>query len=125
MCATSSYNDLFCVFYFQFKKYIFNFFFSDPASFTNVSNDTSLPEGKDLQLFCDASGVPPPNITWARISPSGIESNVLHWGTTWDFKNISRTEAGTYRCTASNGVGSSVSRVLQVNVECECMYIIL
>ena len=114
-----------CSVYFIFHlKNTFKFFFSDPASFTNVSKDTSLLEGKDLQLFCDASGMPPPNITWVRISPSGSESNVLHWGTTWDFKNISRTEAGTYRCTASNGVGSSVSRVLQINVECECMYII-
>ena len=111
-------------FIFHLKNSLFYFFFSDPASFTNVSNDTSLLEGKDLQLFCDASGMPPPNITWVRISASGSESNALHWGTTWDFKNISRTEAGTYRCTASNGVGSSVSHVFQVNVECEYMYII-
>ena len=77
-----------------------------------------------MQLFCDASGMPPPNITWVRISPSGSESSVLYRGTTLDFKNISRTEAGTYRCTASNGVGRSVSRLLKINVECECMYII-
>ena len=90
-----------------------------PATITNVSSDERLLEGSDLQLFCIASGRPTPNITWARILPSGSVSEVLHRNTTWDFKNISRTDAGSYSCTASNGIGNSVSRTLQVNVECE------
>ena len=89
------------------------------ASFINVSSDTSLIEGSVLQLFCNASGRPAPNITWVRITSSGSESNVLHRGTTWEFENVSRTEAGTYRCIAYNGVGNSVSHTLRVNVECE------
>ena len=93
-----------------------------PATITNVSSDERLLEGSDLQLFCIASGRPIPNITWVRIFPSGRESDVLHMETTWDLKNINRTENGTYRCTASNGVGSPVSRTLQVIVECEFMY---
>ena len=93
-----------------------------PATITNVSSDKALLEGSDLQLFCIASGRPAPNITWVRIFPSSSESNVLHRGTTWDFKKISRTEAGSYRCIASNGVGNPVSRTLRVNVECEYMY---
>ena len=92
-----------------------------PATITNVSSDEHLLEGSDLQLFCIASGRPTPNITWVRIFQSGSVSEVLHRYTTWDFKNISRTDAGTYRCTASNGVGNPVSRTLQVNVECEYM----
>ena len=92
-----------------------------PATITDVSSDVCLREGSDLQLFCIASGRPAPNITWVRIFPSGIESDVLHRGTTWDLNNISRTENGTYRCTASNGVGGPVSRTLRVNVECEFM----
>ena len=72
-----------------------------------------------MQLLCKASGRPAPNITWVRITSNGSESNVLHKGTTWDFKNVSRTEAGTYRCIAYNGVGYSVSYTLMVNVECE------
>ena len=91
-----------------------------PPRFTNVSNDTSLREGHDLQLFCDAYGRPTPNITWVRITSSGSESDVLHRDTIWDFKDISRTEAGTYRCTAYNGVGNPVNHTLRVNVTCEC-----
>ena len=93
-----------------------------PAIITNVSSDKALLEGSDLQMFCIASGRPAANITWVRIFPSGSESNVLHRGTTWDFKKISRTEAGTYRCIASNGVANPVSRTLRVTVECEYMY---
>ena len=92
-----------------------------PATITNVSSDERLLEGSDLQLFCIASGRPTPNITWVRIFPSGRESDVLHRETTWDLKNISRTENGTYRCTASNGGGSPVSRALRIIVECEFM----
>ena len=85
-----------------------------------ISNDKSLWEGSDLQLICDAYGRPTPNITWVRITSSGSESDVLHRGTTRGFKNISRTEAGTYRCIAYNGVGNPVNHTLRVYVECEC-----
>ena len=88
---------------------------------TNVSSDKALLEGSDLQLFCIASGRPTPNITWVKITSSGGESDVLHRGTTWDFKSISRTDDGAYRCTASNGVGNPASHTLQVNVECKYM----
>ena len=89
------------------------------ANFTTVSSDTTLVEGHNLQLFCIASGRPAPNITFVRIFPDGSESDVLHRGATWDLINISRTDAGTYRCTANNGVGNPVNHTLRVNVQCE------
>lgn len=95
-----------------------------PPRFTYVSSDEFLREGKNLQLFCNASGIPAPNITWVRITPSGSESDVLHRGTSWDFKNISRADAGTYRCKASNGVGNPANHALRVNVECEYMWLL-
>ena len=91
------------------------------ANFTTVSSDTTLVEGHNLQLFCIASGRPTPNITFVRIFPDGSESDVLHRGATWDLINISRTDAGTYRCTANNGVGNPVNHTLRVNVQCEYM----
>ena len=96
-------------------------FFIPPAvaNFTTVSSDTTLVEGHNLQLFCIASGRPTPNITFVRIFPDGSESDVLHRGATWDLINISRTDAGTYRCTANNGVGNPVNHTLRVNVQCE------
>ena len=98
---------------------LFSLSFIALANFTNASSDTTLLEGQDLQLFCIASGRPDPNITWVRISPSGIVSDVLHRGTIWDFKNISRTETSIYRCIASNGVEDPVSHTIIVTVLCE------
>ena len=98
---------------------LFSSSFIAVANFTNVSSDTTLLEGQDLQLFCIASGRPDPNITWVRISPSGFVTDVLHRGTTWDFKNISRAEASIYRCIASNGVEDPVSHTIDVSVICE------
>ena len=98
---------------------LFSLSFIALANFTNASSDTTLLEGQDLQLFCIASGRPDPNITWVRISPSGIVSDVLHRGTTWDFKNIRRTETSIYRCIASNGVEDPVSHTIIVTVLCE------
>ena len=46
-------------------------------------------------------------------------SDVSYRGTTLDFKNISRTEMGTYRCIANNGVEDPASHTINVTVLCE------
>lgn len=94
-------------------------FFLALPNFTNVSSDQSVREGSELQLFCIASGRPAPDITWVRITSSGSASDVLHRNATWNFKNISRIDAGTYRCIADNGVGNPVSHTIRVTIECK------
>ena len=91
---------------------------SVPASLTNVSADQIVREGSNMQLFCEATGKPTPNITWTRVLEDGSNS-VLHQGPTWDFPNINRTDAGTYRCTAHNGFGNPVSHKVKVDVTCK------
>ena len=81
-----------------------------------------MTEGSNLQLFCQASGKPAPNITWVQLLQDGSESEVLHWGHTWIFLNITSAQAGTYRCTAYNGVGDPVTHSLTVNVLCKYVY---
>jgi len=93
--------------------------FSVPASLTNVSPDKNVLEGSSIQLSCEATGKPTPNINWTRVLKDGGNGEVLHQGPTWDFTNISRTDTGTYRCTAYNGFENEVSRVIKVNVTCE------
>lgn len=95
-------------------------FLSVPASLTNVSRDQTVSEGLNMQLFCEATGKPlPNNITWTRVLQDGSNSEVLHQGPTWDFLNISRTDAGTYRCKAHNGFGNPVDHQVKVNVTCK------
>ena len=76
-------------------------------------------EGSDLQLFCEASGKPAPNITWTMAFRNGSESEVLHRGPTWNMTNIKRTKQGTYRCTAYNGAGNADSYVVNIDILCK------
>ena len=93
--------------------------FSVAANLTNVSHDQIAREGSNMQLLCEATGAPTPNITWARVLEDGGNTEILHLGQTWDFPNISRTASGTYRCTADNGFGNPVSHKIKVNVTCK------
>ncbi|KAL9964690.1 hypothetical protein ACROYT_G028365 [Oculina patagonica] len=87
-----------------------------PAKLTKVSDDQIVQEGKNMTLFCEASGNPEPNITWAKVLEDDSNSEVLHSRSTWDFTDINRTASGTYRCTADNRIGNPASHEIKVNV---------
>ena len=87
-----------------------------------MSGDRSVKERSDLNLYCGASGKPVPSITWTRVFENGSESQVLHTGTSWKIARINQTDAGEYRCTAYNRIGSSVSHTIIVKVLCKYMY---
>ena len=93
--------------------------FSAPAKIIKVSQDQTVREGSDLQLFCEASGSPAPNINWTMAFRNGSESEVLHRGPTWNMVNITRTNLGTYRCTAYNGAGNADSYVVNIDILCK------
>ncbi|XP_020602481.1 hemicentin-1-like isoform X1 [Orbicella faveolata] len=86
------------------------------ANLTNVSRDQTVLEDSNMQLLCEATGEPTPNVTWIRVLEDGSSSEILYQGQTWDFPNISRSNSGTYRCTADNGFGKPVSHNVKVNV---------
>ena len=96
--------------------------FLAPATLTNVSGDQSVREETNLQLYCEATGKPTPNITWTKLLEDGSNSGVLQHGPTMDFTNINRNDSGTYHCTAYNGFGNPVSRSVNVDVTCKYVY---
>lgn len=51
---------------------------------------------------------------------NGSESEVLHQGPDWNVQNISRSDNGSYRCTAYNGVGEAAHHEIDVKVLCKC-----
>ena len=79
------------------------------------SDNQTVIEGFNLNLFCNATGKPAPNITWTRVS----EDEVLFVGNPWHIVNINRTYSGTYRCVADNEVPSPVNSIISVNVLCK------
>ncbi|KAH0512798.1 Brother of CDO [Microtus ochrogaster] len=75
-------------------------------------------KGQSLILECVASGIPPPQVTWAKDGSSVagynktrlLLSNLL-------IDTTSEEDSGTYRCMANNGVGEPGVAVILYNVQ--------
>ena len=91
-----------------------------PISIAEIRGKTTVLEGDNLQLICEASSRVEPNITWTKEKP-GNQGNtgVVQEGKVLTITNIKRTDAGNYTCTADNGFGKPENRTIYVNVTCE------
>ncbi|CAH3030541.1 unnamed protein product [Porites evermanni] len=68
--------------------------------------DRTVNETDNLTLVCVATGVRSPFVSWVKVS-SGQRTN----GSLLQLTNVSRSQAGEYRCEASNECGNAVERV--------------
>ncbi|XP_067028898.1 hemicentin-1-like isoform X2 [Acropora muricata] len=67
-----------------------------PSSIQSIP-DKVVTEGDNVTLICNASGIPEPVVSWINLrSGNRTHGNVL------EFENVSRHEAGEYRCEARN-----------------------
>ena len=91
----------------------------DPPSVTVHKQETIVVEGHNTSLACEVSGEPNPTITWTKQGSSKVLSNT----SSLDVVNVSRHDAIDdiiqYQCTASNGVGTSATATVNVNVYCK------
>lgn len=70
-----------------------------------------------MELACVSKGGPAPTVTWMKM---GEPSDVTYpTGQRLTIANANRTEAGTYRCTAANGIGKDASATVHVNMFCK------
>ena len=109
----------------HFKLNIAFTFSTVPPSQASVSGDLVVVEGgRNITLTCTADGFPTPNNTWTRVFDNGSDSNVLFTGQSGEPFVIlnNRNNAGTYRCTSNNGIGSAVNHTVSVTVNCEYRY---
>ena len=91
---------------------------TDPPSFiTRAQDQVVLEGGPPIQLNCVADGEPKPNITWKKVN-NGSDGDILFTGENFVLPN-NRSNAGTYRCNASNGIGNAVNQIATVVVNCE------
>ncbi|XP_022793689.1 hemicentin-2-like [Stylophora pistillata] len=82
-----------------------------------VSNDQDVCEGSMITLSCNATGKPTPNITWTKEGENGTDSGPLpSVKGFYVISGINRSSNGTYRCTASNGVGDGDNKTTKVIV---------
>ena len=82
-----------------------------PSTIHPLQNET-ITEGGNLNLSCNASGTPPPVVSWVRISTGQRFVSVLQ------LTNVSRSEARDYRCEASNECGNA-SEAQNIDVQCK------
>lgn len=82
------------------------------------SKDINVQEGRDVTLWCNATGIPEPNITWFRINNhhGPYRERVGAIGDTLIIKNISRHCGGKYECMADNNVKAAVQHTIKVDV---------
>ena len=72
--------------------------------------DITVVEGKNRTLTCNVSGSPVQTVTWTKVRSSNQSKGVMRYLT-----NISRNNAGEYKCEATNDCGdSSASTFLTV-----------
>lgn len=90
--------------------------------------------GSSKLLVCNADGQPSPSYRWTRsdisrqpLEAGGDVEQVVDGGSsgTLRIKNVSRSDAGRYRCTALNGLGAVVSREAVVQVACKILLFLL
>ena len=83
-----------------------------PASIQPIE-DQFVVERRNTSLTCNASGTPQPTVFWINVA-SGQRTN----SSVLELTKINRSEAGEYRCEASNDCGSAVEAV-NVTVQCK------
>ena len=94
----------------------------------------TVSEGSSINLECNATGVPAPDVIWSyggsslmsngvdyNISRSVVQTREIFSVTSALTVIISeRGDAGVYSCNASNGVGDTVTDSTTLVVNCEC-----
>ena len=83
-----------------------------PSSIQSIE-DQFIIESHNTSLFCNASGTTQRTVFWINVS-SGQRTN----SSVLEFTDINRSEAGEYKCEASNECGSVVE-VVNITLQCE------
>ena len=84
------------------------------ASSIQPIDNQRVMEGDSVTLSCNATGIPLPMVSWIKVDGHMTVSN----GSELVFTNINRSEAGEYRCEASNECGNA-SETATIEVQCK------
>lgn len=75
-----------------------------------------MPVGKPLFVPCSASGQPPAQVTWTKLTSDNRTDQARSLGSELRFNAISQVDSGLYECRASNGVEKDLVSRVRVNV---------
>lgn len=80
----------------------FNMFCSKPPGAMSPLKNQTVMSGGTLQLICNASGEPSPDIWWFKDAVVLVQ----HTGSVLTIKNVTKNDAGQYHCVAGNIVAN-------------------
>ena len=90
-----------------------------PNATVRSSASAPVREGRDsVTLTCEADSNPAPTYIWVRGNGLGEVGR----GPVLSLSPASRTDIDTYTCIASNSLGSSAPKSVDVDVYCELLY---
>ena len=76
-------------------------------------------EGKNITLYCKATGKPHPTLTWTKVGNAGTLSNNAVLNTGILNRNDTINNIIQYQCTASNGVERPATAIANITVHCK------
>ncbi|XP_054476186.1 neuronal cell adhesion molecule-like isoform X2 [Anoplopoma fimbria] len=85
---------------------------------TGPSSSKMVLRGQVLEMECIAEGLPTPEVSWTKVSGDlpAKRTSFLHYQKTLCIVDVSESDAGEYRCTARNRLGS-VHHTIRVMVK--------
>ena len=99
--------------------HVFTCSFTVPSSIQLTQNETITEEGENVTVSCNASGTPPLVVAWIK-----VDSGKRFDGSELVLTHINRTQAGEYRCEASNECGIA-SETATIEVQCKYQFVAL
>lgn len=90
--------------------------FAVPPSIHGGPSKKTVNESSNLELSCNATGNPSPNMTWFIVADPSV---TLASGEVLQVKNVSKNDSGVYQCMASNGFGRDALFSWIVAVNCK------
>ena len=89
-------------------------FFPVPLTVGQTKNKT-VHEGDNAELYCNISGIPDPTVIWTKVLDGDYNAEE---GKLLNITNITRAQAGKYKCNANNTCGEE-SLVAYIDVQCK------
>ena len=92
-----------------------------PVILDNSTQSVTALEGQEVELLCEASGIPQPQVSWMRKDNASLPNgSIAYNGNRLKFNPIKLEDRGIYHCVADNGIGEAVLKNVALDVKSKC-----